>query len=66
MERFWGSLKSERTDGKRYDTRQAAKSDVINYIELFYNCRRLHSSLGYVSPMQFENGFLLNKLSTLT
>lgn len=66
MERFWGSLKSERTDEKTYLTREYAKADVIDYIEMFYNCKRLHSSLDYVSPMQFENGFLLNNLSTFT
>lgn len=66
MERFWGSLKSERTDDKIYVTREAAKIDVINYIEMFYNCKRLHSSLDYVSPMQFENKFLLNNVSTFT
>jgi len=63
MERFWGSLKSERTDGKTYRTREEAKSDVIHYIEMFYNSRRLHSTLGYLSPMQFENQFLLNNMS---
>jgi len=66
MERFWGSLKSERTDGKIYVTREAAKIDVIDYIEMFYNSKRLHSSLDYVSPMQFENKFLLNNMSTFT
>lgn len=64
MERFWGSLKSERTDGKIYVTRDIAKADVIDYIEMFYNSRRLHSTLGYVSPMQFENEFLLKNVST--
>jgi putative transposase len=66
MERFWGSLKSERTDGKIYHTRESAKADVINYFELFYNCRRLHSTLGCVSPMQFEKKFLLKNMSTFT
>jgi putative transposase len=66
MERFFGSLKSERTDHITYKTRQEAKSDIIDYIEMFYNSRRLHSSLSYVSPMQFEKQFLLNKVSTFT
>ena len=57
MERFWGSLKSERTDGQIYITRQMAKADVIDYIEIFYNSKRLHSTLGYLSPVQFENKF---------
>ena len=54
MERFFGSLKSELTDHKVYFTKEEAKADVINYIELFYNCQRLHSTLGYLSPMQYE------------
>lgn len=66
MERFWGSLKSERTDGKLYLTREVAKADVIDYIAMFYNCKRLHSTLGYISPMQFEKQFLLKNVSTFT
>jgi putative transposase len=54
MERFFGSLKSERTDGERYLTRKQAKDDVVDYIEMFYNPERLHSTLGYVSPAEFE------------
>ena len=66
MERFFGSLKSERTDDNVYATRQAAKADVIDYIEMFYNCKRLHSTLGYMTPMQFEKKFLLQNVSTFT
>jgi transposase InsO family protein len=54
MERFFGSLKSERTDHEIYITREEAKKDVVDYIEMFYNSQRLHSSLGYVTPLQFE------------
>lgn len=57
MERFFGSLKSERTDGKTYLTRNEAKADVIDYIEMFYNSIRLHSTLNYLSPVQFERNF---------
>lgn len=66
MERFWGSLKSERTYGKIYFTREQAKSDVIEYIEMFYNNIRPHSTLEYLSPVQFENKFLLKNLSVFT
>jgi putative transposase len=55
MERFFGSLKSERTDHKRYLTREEAKADIIDYIEMFYNSRRLHSTLGYRAPLEYEN-----------
>ncbi len=55
MERFFGSLKYERTDDKKYLTREQAKADIIDYIEMFYNSQRLHSSLGYLSPLHYEN-----------
>ena len=55
MERFFGSLKSERTNGQKYITREQAKAGVIDYIEIFYNSHRLHSTLGYISPMQYEH-----------
>jgi len=54
MERFFGSLKSERTDKMKYLTRREAISDVVDYIEVFYNSQRLHSTLGYVTPLQYE------------
>lgn len=68
MERFFGSLKSERTEGKNYVSRAQAKIDVIDYIEHFYNCTRLHSTLNYVSPMQYEkmNLSLFNKVSNFS
>jgi putative transposase len=54
MESFSSSLKTERTAAKRYRTREQAKADVFDYIECFYNPRRRHSTLGYLSPMEFE------------
>jgi len=54
METFFKSLKTERTDRKVYRSRAQAKADVFDYIERIYNARRRHSTLGYVSPMQFE------------
>ncbi len=54
MERFFGSLKTERTDRKKYLSRAHAKADVIDYIENFYNRERLHSTLNYMSPVQYE------------
>ena len=55
MESFFSSLKTERTARKTYRTRDQAKADVFDYIERFYNPRRRHSTLGYVSPIEFEN-----------
>ena len=54
MESFFSTLKTERTTHKVYRTRDAARADVFDYIERFYNPRRRHSTLGYVSPVDFE------------
>jgi len=54
MESFFSSLKTERTAAKLYRTRSEAKADVFDYIECFYNPRRRHSTLRYLSPMEFE------------
>jgi putative transposase len=53
MESFFSSLKTERTATKVYRTRGQARSDVFDYIECFYNPTRRHSTLGYLSPVQF-------------
>ena len=54
MESFFSSLKTERVDRKQYATRDDARADVFDYIERFYNPRRRHSVLDYLSPVQFE------------
>jgi putative transposase len=54
MESFFSSLKTERTAHKTYKTRDEAKADVFDYIERFYNAKRRHSTIGYLSPMEFE------------
>ena len=54
MESFFSSLKTERTARKLYRTRDEAKADVFDYIERFYNPKRRHSRVGYMSPMEFE------------
>jgi putative transposase len=54
MESFFSSMKTERTARKTYRTRDQAKADVFDYIERFYNAKRRHSTLGYLSPMEFE------------
>lgn len=55
MECFFSSLKTVRTARKVYRTRGDAKAVVFDYIERFTNPRRRHSTLGYLSPMEFEN-----------
>jgi putative transposase len=54
MESFWATLKTELVHHEHYPTRQQAKGSIFEYIEVFYNRKRLHSSLGYVSPESFE------------
>jgi putative transposase len=54
MESFFSSLKTERTARRTYRTRDAARADVFDYIERFYNPKRRHSKLGYLSPAHFE------------
>jgi putative transposase len=55
MESFFSSLKTERVRGKIYATRTEAKADVFDYVERFYNARRRHSTIGYLSPVEYEN-----------
>ena len=54
MESFFSSLKVERADRQHYRTRDEARADVFDYIERFYNPRRRHSTLGYLSPVAYE------------
>jgi putative transposase len=54
MESFFKTLKVERVHQCRYQTRDQARGDIVNWIEGFYNSRRMHSALNYQSPAQFE------------
>lgn len=53
QESFWGTLKTECAD-RPFPSRAAARQALFEYIELWYNCQRRHSALGYLSPAQFE------------
>jgi putative transposase len=53
-ESFFGSLKQERVHWRNYRTRYAAQQDVLNYITMWYNSKRMHSYLGYQNPNEFE------------
>ncbi len=53
-ESFVSTLKAEMVSNLEFPTRQAARTAIFEYLETFYNTRRLHSSLGYVSPADFE------------
>jgi putative transposase len=54
VESFFGTLKRELVYHRHYATRDAAKQDIFEYIEVFYNRQRRHSTLGYHSPAEFE------------
>ena len=54
MESFFHTIKTERVHHRVYATRDQARRDLFGYIEGFYNPRRLHSSLGYISPVEAE------------
>jgi putative transposase len=54
MERFFWSLKHEWTNHERFHNLEEARLSVFQYIETFYNSQRLHQTLGYLSPNQFE------------
>jgi putative transposase len=57
-ESFFSTLKTERVHHRLYRSRDEARRDIFEYIEVFYNRVRLHSTLGYLSPAQFESSTL--------
>jgi putative transposase len=58
MESFFSSLKTERLSRRVYRTRDEVRADVFDYVERFYNPQRRHSTLDFVSPVQFEQGLM--------
>lgn len=61
VESFFGSLKQERVQWRNYQTRYEAQQDILNYISMFCNSRRLHSYLGYMSPNEYEQRLVEQK-----
>ena len=55
MESFFSTMKTERLSRRHYRTRNDLQADVFDYIERFYNPKRRHSTIGYISPAQFED-----------
>jgi transposase InsO family protein len=53
-ESFFATLKKDRTSDRSWPARQSLKSALFEYIESWYNQKRRHSKLGYISPAQFE------------
>ena len=54
VESFFGILKRERVNQMHYRTREEARADIFEYIECFYNRKRLHGYVGYISPADYE------------
>ena len=54
VESFFSSLKNELTHHEQFETIEAARAKVFDYIEVFYNRQRKHKALNYCSPAQFE------------
>jgi putative transposase len=63
MESFFGTLKRELVHRETYATREEARRSLFEYIEVFYNRQRLHSTLGYLSPVQYEESRKLPQVS---
>ena len=63
MESFWGILKQELTNHRRYLTRREAMQDIIEYIEIFYRRQRLQSVRGFLSPLVFEQRYYAGLLA---
>ena len=64
MRHYYATVKTEWVHHRRYRTREEAKTDIFFYIEGFYNRRRRHSALDYMSPAEFERTY--HEESTLT
>jgi transposase InsO family protein len=55
MESFWGSMQIELLNRKKWRTKIELSIAIADYIEHFYNTQRLHSSLNYLTPVEFED-----------
>lgn len=65
-ESFFGTLKTELIAPMTFATRAMAKTAIAEWIEVFYNRQRIHSTIGYLSPVEFENRYWLNLEPTMT
>jgi putative transposase len=63
MESFWGTLKQELTNHRRYRTRQEAIQDIVEYIEIFYRRQRLQPKLDFLSPVVYEQRYYAGLLA---
>jgi putative transposase len=60
MESFWGTLKTELVHHQKFKTRQQAKEEITEYIEIFYNRQRKQERLEYLSPVEFKQRYYAN------
>lgn len=58
VESFFATLKTELAEGSSWKTREEAKRAIVDYIEVWYNRKRRHQTLGYLSHVQYENEVL--------
>lgn len=63
MESFWGTLKSELVHHQKFKTRQQAKEEISEYIEIFYNRQRKQERLDYLSPVEFKQRYYANQFT---
>jgi len=63
MESFWGTLKQEWLNDQHFSTRDEAKTAVFEYIWIFYNRKRIHSSIGYMTPEKYYAARLVKELA---
>lgn len=66
MESFYRTLKSELLQGKRFREKEEAERKIFEYIEVYYNRKRMHSSLGYRSPKAYEKQLSSNNLNSVS
>ena len=66
MESFFGTLTRELVHHKKYRTREEARRDIFEYIEVFYNRERLHSALGYMAPLEYEKQITIKQVAKVS
>jgi putative transposase len=63
MESFWGLLKNELVHHRRFTSREQAKQEITEYIEIFYNRMRKQARLGYLSPAAFTQQYYAKQVA---
>jgi putative transposase len=61
IESFFNTIKKELINKKEYSNKEELKNDLFEYIDVYYNNERIHSSLGYLTPREYELNYLQNK-----